>query len=201
MDKYSDQIVDLIEQELEPQEVCHELMFCVGVDDVESQDYDSGIEILAMMQEPDEGIKEQPQCVLCEFVMTKLEDELNDKSTDADIKKALKNVCSKMPSTVSKSCQQFVDYYFDMIIVLIETMKPAEVCAEMKLCPAPNYKDIMMIESVQQDVFKCAICKGLVEGIDSVVEDPYTDTNLENLEEKLCEKFAGKYRPQVRRFF
>lgn len=196
VDKYSDKIVELIEQELEPQEVCRELVFCVNIHDVDSQDYDSGLDILVTAtKEVEVEIKAQPQCVICEFVMTKLEDELNDKKTDDEIKNAVRNVCAKMPATVAKSCKQFVDYYFDMIIVFIETMKPSEVCGEMKLCPAPSYQEV--IEDLQHDIFKCALCKGLVEGIDAVIEDPYTDTNLENLEEKLCEKFAGKYRPKV----
>jgi len=78
-------------------------------------------------------------------------------------------------------------------------MKPSEVCSEMKLCPKPSYDEVMVGE-LQHDVYKCAICKGFVEGLNSIVEDPYTDTNLENLEEKLCEKFAGKYRPKCHDF-
>lgn len=199
VDKYSDQIVDLIEKELEPEEVCRELMFCVSLDDADLQDYDSGLDIVMLAEkEPANEIKVEPQCVICEFVMTKLEDELNDKKTDDEIKNAVRNICSKMPSTVSKSCKQFVDYYFDMIIVFIETMEPKEVCGQMKLCPAPppSY-DAAMIQKIQGEIYECAICKGLVEGIDTVIEDPYTEANLENLEEKLCEKFTGKYKSKV----
>lgn len=198
VDKYSDRIVDLIEKELEPQQVCKELTFCVTIDDPEAQDYDSGLDILMMAEtEPDKVILEQPQCVICEFVMAKLDADLNDKKTDDAIKNALRNVCSKLPATVGKSCKQFIDYYFDMVIVLLETMKPSEVCADMKLCPAPSFHDVMKLETVRGDLLECAICKGLVEGIDTVIEDPYTDVNIENLEEKLCEKFVGKYQPKV----
>lgn len=199
VDKYSDKIVDLIEKELTPDEVCRELMFCVRVDETDLQDYDSGLDILMLAEkEPEKEIKAEPQCVICEFVMTKLEDELNDKKTDDEIKNAVRNICSKMPATVGKSCKQFVDYYFDMIIVFIETLEPKEICGEMKLCPAPppSY-DETMIKSIQGEIYECAICKGLVEGLDTFVEDPYTEANLENLEEKLCEKFAGKYKTKV----
>lgn len=198
VDKYSDQIVDLIEKELTPEEVCRDLVFCVTADEPDFQDYDSGLDILMMAEkEPDQAIKAQPQCVMCEFVMMKLEGELNDTKTDAAIKKAVRNVCSKMPSTVAKSCNQFIDYYFDMIIVFIETMEPSAVCASMKLCPAKADYNSMMMESIQQNLYECAVCKGFVEGLDTIVEDPYTDANLENLEEKLCEDMAGKYRTKV----
>ena len=199
VDKYSDTIVDLIEKELEPQEVCRELIFCVSFSNEETQDYDSGLEILKLaVNGVDDEIKTQPQCVLCEFIMAKLDSELNDKTTDEKIKQAVRNVCAKMPSTVAKSCKQFIDYYFDMIIVFIETMKPSEVCGEMRLCPAPNYEDVMMLQNIQSDVYECAVCKGLVDGLDSIIEDPGTDTNIENLEEKLCEKLAGNYKTKVR---
>jgi len=201
VDKYSDRLVDLITKEMEPNEVCKELMFCVSLDDIDTQDYDSGLDIFMMSlskdrMKPDEGIKEQPQCVICEFVMAQLDNELNDKKTDAEIKTALHNVCGKLPASVGKSCNQFVNNYFDMLVVLLETMQPAEVCSYMKLCPKPKLNDVMKIEKVQSDLYECAICKGLVEGIDSIIEDPYTDTNIENLEEKLCEKFLGKCRPK-----
>lgn len=167
------------------------------IDEPDAQDYDSGLEIwLRAEREPDEAIKEEPQCVICEFVMAKLDDELNNNKTDAKIKDSLRHICGKMPSTVSKTCNQFIDYYFDMIIVLLETMKPAEVCGYMKLCPAQKF-DEMMIEEIQSNLYECAVCKGLVEGLDTIIEDPYTDTTLENLEEKLCEKFTGKYLPKV----
>jgi len=197
VDKYSDRIVELIEKELKPETVCKELSFCVTIDQPDTQDYDSGLEIfLRAEKEPDEAIKEEPQCVICEFVMSKLDDELNNNKTDAKIKDSLRHICGKMPSTVSKTCNQFIDYYFDMIIVLLEMMKPAEVCGYMKLCPAAQKLDETMIEEIQGNLYECAVCKGLVEGLDTIIEDPYTDTTLENLEEKLCEKFTGKYLPK-----
>ncbi|CRL07645.1 CLUMA_CG020609, isoform A [Clunio marinus] len=194
VDQYSDRIVDLIEKELEPEEVCRDLIFCVDVDNEEFQDYDSGLDILMLAErQVDEAIKDQPQCVMCEFIMSKIDDELNDKTVDKKLEDIVRNICNDMPKTVSKSCNKFVDYYFNFIIAFIETMKPSEACKGMKLCPSVNYHEVMMDE-VKKDVYTCAICKGLVEGINTLIEDPETDVNLENFEEKLCEKFAMKYK-------
>jgi len=41
--------------------------------------------------------------------------------------------------------------------------------------------------------------KGLVKGLSAIIEDPSEDTNLENLTEKLCNRYAGKYKTKVRR--
>lgn len=37
----------------------------------------------------------------------------------------------------------------------------------------------------------------VVQGLESIVEDPSSEVELENLEEKICQKFAGKYKPKV----
>lgn len=201
VDKYSDRIVDLIEKELEPQEVCRELTFCVAKDNFELQDYDVSLDIfMSGWSKPAEEILTAPQCVMCEFVMSKLETELNDTKVDANIKNTLRTICSHLPSTVGRSCKQFIDYYFDMIIVLIETIPPSDICAEIKLCHVQSYDESVvrqMVESIQHDVFKCAMCKGVVESIDTIIEDPQADTNLMNFEEKICEKFAGQYKYKV----
>lgn len=40
-----------------------------------------------------------------------------------------------MPSSVSKQCNDFVDQYGDAVIqLLIETLKPNEICPMLKLC-------------------------------------------------------------------
>jgi len=204
VDKYSDRIVDLVSSELKPEQVCRDLIFCVTEKNREFQDYDAGLDILKMAFSSDDDEDDnsdlidsteikaaQPGCVICEFVIQKIEDELNDHKTDDEIKHVVKNICSKMPSTVSKQCNEFVDYYFDMIIALIETSPPQEVCAKMALC---TNKLEEKYEEIKQDVYTCAVCKGVVEVFDTIIEDPQVDINLENLEEKICEKFAGKFK-------
>jgi saposin len=197
VDEYSDRIVDLIEKELEPEEICKNLLFCVTSDDADSQDYDSGLEVFSLaMNEPAQEIEEK--CVICEFIMTKLEKEINDTKTDEKIKTAVRNVCSKMPKTISKTCNQFVDYYFDMIIALLKSMKPSIVCTEMKLCDSGVSSDLEMVKKLQEDVFTCAICKGVVKGLDSIVEDPKVDTKIVEIEENLCKTIPGEYKEKVR---
>lgn len=189
---------------MEPQRVCQELLFCVMDNEADMQDYDVGLDIIARSfnipaKNDDEDLEiGSTGCIICEFVMTKAEEELNDKQTDEEIKRTIKNICAKMPQTISKECHQFVDYYFDMIIALIETTKPNEMCAALKLCPKINpLLDAKLVE-IKNDIYSCAVCKGVVDALDTIIEDPQIDTNLENLEEKVCKKFAGKFKDKVR---
>jgi saposin len=88
---------------------------------------------------------DDPVCVLCEFVMTKLEAELKDKTTQDEIKQAVENICSKMPKSVSKQCSKFVDQYAELIIALIDTVPPKEICTQMGLCTAITKKKISLV--------------------------------------------------------
>lgn len=196
VDKYSDKIVDLIEQELEPEQVCHEINFCVTADRLEYQDYDFGLDVLIMAEENTQNtdVDEAPQCIVCEFVIAKIEEQMKNKNFTDHYKLVIKTICSKMPQTISKECNQFIDYYYDVIVDLIIFTKPSDMCADMKLCSA---KVDQVTEMMKKDLYKCAICRGVVETLDTIMEDPYTDTNLENLEDKLCEKFAGKFKSKV----
>ena len=46
-------------------------------------------------------------------------------------------ICSYMPETIADKCEDYVQTYGDEIIRLIVEMEmePAEVCAELGLCP------------------------------------------------------------------
>lgn len=79
-------------------------------------------------------IKDGPPCIMCEFVMAKLDAELKDKKTDAEIKHTIKSICEKLPNTVGQPCTKFIDQYGDMIILLIDTLTPAQMCHKLKIC-------------------------------------------------------------------
>jgi saposin len=161
--KNVDQIFTLLEQKLSPRQVCQRLSLCAPAKADETiivnvvafpafptekkkNDLPHRVQIIRGDDDDDDDddddkpkkliIKDDPVCVLCEFVMTKLEAELKDKKTQEDIKEAVENICSKMPSSISKQCTKFVDQYSDLIIALIDTVPPKEICTQMSLCSA-----------------------------------------------------------------
>lgn len=77
-------------------------------------------------------------CVICETVMTQLEKELADKTTQAEIKNAIKNVCHSMPKSFADQCNKFIDNYATLIITLIDTTPPKEICGQINLCSTPS---------------------------------------------------------------
>ena len=207
MDKHADQIVDLIMKGMMPKEICTALGFCAFIEppsQFEEFDMDSfSIDFISIPAGPSpmgrisllnkqlEEKRTPPKvqanegCVLCEFVMTKLEADLKDKTTQDEIKKAVENICTKMPKSVRAPCGKFVDNYSELIITLLTTMPPAKICEEIKMCVPPKTQEV--VEAVSNDVLECAVCQGAVTIIDRLLEDPNFDRNLEQAVEKTCQ--------------
>lgn len=132
----SNKIVDLLAAKKTPKIICIIMGCCFIIKDSVSPALQIKSDIAA-----DDDIKYQPECVICEFVMKKLENDLSDKSDKEAIINTVKNICHVMPHSVAKSCKSFIDNYFDMIVLMIQTMKPSEICAEMKLCSEVTIAD------------------------------------------------------------
>lgn len=147
--KNADEIADLVTKELAPKQICQKLSLCAVADQDLEIDEAIIVNVVAIpafapdksfgrvtltKSEPPKAIYDDPTCVLCEFIMTKLEQELKDKTTQDEIKTAVMNICSKLPGSVSKQCSKFVDQYAELIITLIDTVPPKQICQQMSLC-------------------------------------------------------------------
>lgn len=50
---------------------------------------------------------------------------------------ALEQVCSLLPATISSECTSFVDVYTPAIVnLLVQEIKPIEVCKKLGVCPS-----------------------------------------------------------------
>ena len=75
----------------------------------------------------DELVKGMP-CSLCEFAVTKLDEMIEDKNNEQQIKDALDSLCTYLPNSIASECKTFVDTYTDMIIeMLTNNVTPKEV--------------------------------------------------------------------------
>ncbi|KAM8701329.1 hypothetical protein ACLKA7_000911, partial [Drosophila subpalustris] len=134
IDKYGDQIADFLLKEMSPKLICTELGMCL------------------FSEQEDLEVDEALNCVLCEFVMTKLEAELKNKTEQDEIKKALRSICDHLPKTVRKQCDSFVDGYAAAIISLMSSVPPKEVCQKLQLC---------FSEVVNDEVIECGVFHGV----------------------------------------
>jgi len=159
VEKNVDEIVNLLSERMTPKEICQKLSLCAIEQDL-SIDEAVIINVVAIPAVPVVGrvsltkddtkknVQDDPMCVLCEFVMAKLEQELKDKHTQEEIKQAVENICSKMPKSITKQCTKFVDQYADLILTLIDTVPPKEICIQMSLCtPAKKQNHFLVGDS------------------------------------------------------
>ena len=58
-------------------------------------------------------------CEFCKLAITELDNMLEDKHNEAEIKEALEKLCGYLPSNYAKQCKTLVDTYTDIIIDMI----------------------------------------------------------------------------------
>lgn len=91
-------------------------------------------EWLAVIQKPVESTTE---CVLCEMIMKEVDTILQGSKVKEEIESALKSVCDRLSTgDLAKECSNFVMQYTEILIDLLKSMPPKEVCSKLGLCTA-----------------------------------------------------------------
>ncbi|GBP82642.1 hypothetical protein EVAR_48523_1 [Eumeta japonica] len=132
-------------------------------------------------------------CVICEFVMKEIDDEIKDKHNEDEIKRIVHNVCNHMPKSVRANCDQFVDKYADLIISLLaQELDPAEVCEELKLCD-PELLQNIDVHKIKEEILDCAVCETVVMAVQKVLSNDKVDRNIVHIVEKSCNLLPARY--------
>lgn len=155
VERYGDRIVDLLMAEFTPKQICRELGQCV-IGDVQlimadnawqrriekQQQQQLQLQSTPAVAEADADMAyvhaaDTTTCVLCQTVMTQLEKELQDKTTQKEIEDVVKNICHTLPAKYDAQCSTFIQQYAQLIIALVDTMPPKEICKSLSLCATP----------------------------------------------------------------
>ena len=62
---------------------------------------------------------ESQVCEFCKLAITELDNLLEDKNNEAEIKEALEKLCDYLPSNYADQCKTIVETYTDIIIEMI----------------------------------------------------------------------------------
>ncbi|KAI6055388.1 PSAP [Marmota monax] len=127
VDTYSGYILSVLEEELNPEQVCRELRLC-----------SSGkgqLEMIARVT----PLKDGPFCEVCKKLVGYLEHNLEKNSTKQEILSALEKGCSFLPEPYQKQCDEFVTEYEPVLVeVLVEVMDPSFVCSKIGACSSAH---------------------------------------------------------------
>lgn len=178
VDKYTETIIALIIQEVKPSDVCDALGLC--------------------SESSQTQVKSQFTCELCESVMTYLKKVLKDPKTEEEIKQALDEVCSILPQSLTKQCQDFVNEYTDLIIsLLLQEMDPDEVCAAMGLCPKKNK---ISFNVKNENDLECTICTQIMIALENELKDKTVESEIRTALDNVCSLLPNSYAVKCQNF-
>jgi len=143
VDKYTQAIIDLIAHGATPEDVCAEIGLCsAAIQSLQQEDDDSSEEEDSSSSEEDEDESvegeengEKPQCLLCEYVMSELDGEVEDKQNQDEVRQALDKICYRLSKPLARQCLKMVDVSVDKIVEMIsQDYTPEKVCSALKMC-------------------------------------------------------------------
>jgi len=199
VDTYGEELLDMLIADFTPREICTYLKLCdpdvkkiatTPVPDILSND----IPLLTLKHTnrvKSKGTKasghESVVCVMCEFALSRIEQDLKDDATEEEIKNYVKNICNILPKNVLQPCKQFIEEYGDLVIALLaQSLDPNEVCSAIKACKGTEPKHAVLIESVKKSVKECAICEASMGAFDVLLGDPNVQKDVELVLKKVC---------------
>lgn len=206
---YSKQLVDALVADFSPQEVCVYINLCSA--NKSSEETVAGDvftnEIPQYENEKlEKNVQEDPQCVICEFAMSRIDSMLKDKPSEEQIKAVVHKICDHLPTSVRPQCNKFVDQYADLVISLLaQELDPKEICTELKLCQASGfYSDRVALSVLQQQTRKtveqCALCEGIVQALDTYLRDPTVQDEIDELLARACQVLPAKQYGKCKNF-
>lgn len=129
VEKNADYIVDLLIKEVTPKEVCLALGFC----------FTQNNDIVHVVSLPEAKPTPNPYtCRLCQIIVQKIEDQLNNKTAQEDVEKCLQEVCVTLPNSLRPKCKQFIDAYANEIIKHFPSESPKELCKKACICESSD---------------------------------------------------------------
>lgn len=108
-----------------PKEVCIALGFCLP------------IAVLPKVVEIVPLNSDSKPCRLCQIVVAKVEEKLNNQTAQQNVENCVKHVCLDLPKKLRPKCRQFIDEYATEIIKHFPTSSPKKLCTDACICK-PN---------------------------------------------------------------
>ncbi|KAL1117713.1 hypothetical protein AAG570_004028 [Ranatra chinensis] len=193
-------IIEMVLAEFTAQESCVFVDVCVPPSVKNTDDF---LPLPPLVVGHIEPVRDSNTCVLCEFIMTKIDAILKENKTEEEIKHIVLNICRHLPKTISPQCENFVAQYADLVITLLaEELDPKQVCTAINLC------DKVAAEVMKNDMKECLVCELLMDGLRGVFSDRVVDDDInKNLikachylpkdEQSFCVSLIGQIAPQV----
>lgn len=210
VDAYSQTLLAIIGQDIKSHQLCEMFEVCE-------------------VEEPKkvESISDDNNCVVCQFVMKMLDQELYKNTTELEIKTGLDKICNTLfPSEYKEQCLNFVDTYTDTVIFLIVKKIPTEyICEVIGLCKQSDHiqafleandlhndpKNIIGAEKIHiNQIFteeppkptsECVMCEFAINILSQMIQKNSSKAELIAAMKNVCDKeMPAQFRDQCNMF-
>ncbi|OCT70252.1 hypothetical protein XELAEV_18037174mg [Xenopus laevis] len=123
IDEYFDPLIELLEQEANPEVICTTLGYCSGRKNLKN------VKISA------EKVAAGDYCPVCRMIMRYVDELLEKNATESRIKDFLNRICNFLPDSMQNECSALIKEYEPLFIqLLLEALDPSFICLKLHLC-------------------------------------------------------------------
>ncbi|XP_076072488.1 uncharacterized protein LOC143044388 isoform X2 [Mytilus galloprovincialis] len=184
---YAPIIINDITAGFDPEQTCEKVQLCKnGSLSDESITLESIKEL--------ENVKASIGCTLCKFLIQEIDNFIVQNQSSAAINASVYNLCSKLPAPLDKLC-----YGYAPVIVqdVVSGFDPKQTCDKFKLCTNGSLSyQVSQLEFTKdfknlKDGPECAICKLLVQEIDSYIVQNKSSAEINATVYEFCNKLPA----------
>jgi saposin len=199
VNKYTEQLIQLLLSKLAPKEICTRLGLCKA--DVE--------EMLDFEDASPPSRTDSIKCDKCQKLISTIKSRLGPNPTPDEVKNFLATVCNSVPSIYRSKCRQFISQHETELIQLLSNLSPREICQRLGFCGA-DVGDMTVNDMFQlsTDDTQCSMCKLIVEYVKSMLKSPAIQEKIKAALKKACgllpprfsnqcAQFVDNYEPQI----
>lgn len=210
INQYSDIAVQMM-MHMQPKEICGLVGFCEQAKEmpmqtlipakVVSENVIPALELVEPIKKDKIEEKTDVYCEMCEYVVKEVVKLIDNNRTEEEILNTLDKVCLKLPSSLSKECQEVVDTYGSSILsILLQEASPELVCRMLHLCSSQGLPVLPVRVIKPKDGGFCEVCKKLVSYLDHNLEKNSTKQEILAALEKGCSFLPDPYQKQCDQF-
>jgi len=143
------------------------------------------VQQVALVPATKELTAESSQCEICQFAAEELFSILKDPYDQRMVENVLESICYRLPNSVERRCEQFVEGYTAKILDLITSgLGPDQLCLALNVCPGTQ--EVVPVEEEETVGDQCVLCEYVVSTLDKMVTDKTNEAEIQAALDAMC---------------
>lgn len=196
VDDYYIPAFNFLRHEVDPHLLCSLVGLCIDQPRLPA----ATVQQVALVPAAQELTAESSQCEICQFAATELFSILQDPYDQRMVENVLESICYRLPNSVERRCEQFVEGYTAKILDLITTgLGPDQLCLALNVCPGTQ--EVTPVEEEPETVGdQCVLCEYVVSTLDKMVTDKTNEAEVQAALDAMCSYMPKSISPQCTTF-